>query len=338
MQRSGAIQWVVFGLLVLWLCFTFFPIYWTYVTAFKPPPAVMEGPTYLPWIDFTPTLSTLGEVFRQERGDIFGPLIASTLIGVVATIIAVAMGAMAAYALVRFEYRVRLLSGLLFAAAGMGAYLGIKALGLSDMQAFGLAFLVALAVGILSNLLPLPGPVLRNKDVVFWFVSQRMFPPIVSAFALYLLYVRLGREGIQSLDTFWGMVVCYIAFSMPIVVWLLRDFFQALPVEVEEAALVDNVPRWRIFIQIVIPMALPGLVAVALITFGFIWNEFLFALILTSSDWQTMPILISGQASVRGTEWWSQSSVAAIAITPMIVITFILARFMRSGLMLGAIK
>ena len=70
----------------------------------------------------------------------------------------------------------------------------------------------------------------------------------------------------------------------------------------------------------------------------FDWNEFLVALILTSSDWQTMPILISGQASVRGTEWWSQSSVAAIAITPMIVITFILARFMRSGLMLGAIK
>ena len=99
--------------------------------------------------------------------------------------------------------------------------------------------------------------------------------------------MRLGREGLQSLDTFWGIA---LTLFMLIVVCLLRDFFQALPVEVEEAALVDNVPRWRIFLQIVVPMALPGLVAVALITFGFIWNEFLFALILTSSDWQTMPI------------------------------------------------
>jgi len=338
MGRNGSTKWIVVALLGVWLVFTFFPIYWVYVTAFKPPPAVMEGPTYIPWVDFTPTLTVLGEVFRGERGEVYEPLIASTLIGLVATFISVALGAMAAYALVRFEYRVRLLSGILFALAGIGAYLLFKWLGLSDMRAFGLAFVAALGVGIGSNLLPLPGPVLRNKDVVFWFVSQRMFPPIVSAFALYLLYARLGREGLKTLDTFWGMTLCYVAFSMPIVVWLLRDFFQALPVEVEEAALVDNVPRWRIFLEIVVPMALPGMVAVALITFGFIWNEFLFALILTSSDWQTLPIMISGQASVRGTEWWSQSAMAAIAITPMVVVTFILARFMRSGLMLGAIR
>lgn len=339
MNGSARTRWIVFGLLLIWLIFTLFPLWWTYTTAFKPPLAVMDGPAYVPWIDYSPTLAPLGEIFREERGEIFRPIIASTMIGGISTFFAIALGAMAAYALVRFEYRVRLLSGVIFALGGVGGYLLFKAvLGFSDMQAFGLAFVVALALAIYANRLPLPGPVLGNNDVVFWFVSQRMFPPIVSAFALYLLYSRLGREGIQAIDTLWGMVLCYTAFSLPIVVWLLRDFFQALPVEVEEAALVDNVPRWRIFLEIVVPMARPGLIAVSLIAFGFVWNEFLFALILTSGDWPTLPITISGQASVRGTEWWSMASTNVIAITPMIVVTIFLARMMRSGLMLGSIR
>jgi multiple sugar transport system permease protein len=111
-----------------------------------------------------------------------------------------------------------------------------------------------------------------------------------------------------------------------------------LPVAVEEAALVDNVPRLRIFFEIVLPMARPGLIATFLISLGFVWNEFLFALILTSGEWQTVPIAISGQNSVRGTEWWSIAAASLIAVTPMMVLTGILARMMRSGVMLGAIK
>src|SRR3546814_14529471 len=80
------------------------------------------------------------------------------------------------------------------------------------------------------------------------------------------------------------MTLCYTAFSLPIVVWLMRDFFQALPVEIEEAALVDDVPRLRIFLEIVLPMARPGLIATAMITLGLVWNEFLFAPLLPSSD------------------------------------------------------
>ena len=120
--------------------------------------------------------------------------------------------------------------------------------------------MVALTASIWLNRLPLPGGrCWATTDVVFWFLSQRMFPPIVTAFALYLLYSELGREGLKALDTYWGMTLTYTAFSLPIVVWLMRDFFEALPVEIEEAALVDNVPRLRIFFQIVVPMALPGL-------------------------------------------------------------------------------
>ena len=329
---------LVLVLLLLWLAFTLFPIYWTVVTALKPPLAVFNGPTYVPWLDFEPTLAGFREILSGDRGDVVQPLINSTLIGLTATTVAVALGSMAAYALVRFEFRVRLLAGVAFALAGVGGYFGFAALGLGVVPAMGLAFVAALAVAVLANRVRLPGKVLGNADIAFWFVSQRMFPPIVSAFALYLLYARLGTQGIPALDTFWGLTLCYVAFVLPIVVWLMRDFLRALPVEVEEAALVDNVPRFRIFLEIVLPMARPGLIATFLIALGFVWNEFLFALILTSSRWQTMPIMISGQNSVRGTEWWSISAAAFIAVLPMMVLTFFLARMMRSGLALGGLK
>jgi multiple sugar transport system permease protein len=331
-------RWLVFGLLCVWLLFTLFPIYWVFITVFKPAPAVFNGPTYLPFIDFTPSLAGLTEILGGARGNMLPPLWNSALIATFSTAVATLLGSMAAYALVRFEFRVKLLAGLLFAVIGIGGYWFLTSQGFKTLPAMGLAFGAALIVSIVANRLPLPGKVLGNGDIAFWFISQRMFPPIVSAFALYLLYVEIGKSGAQALDSFWGLSLCYIAFILPIVVWLMRDFFENLPVAVEEAALVDNVPRMRIFFEIVLPMARPGLIATFLICLGFVWNEFLFALILTSGEWQTLPIAISGQNSVRGTEWWGIAGAAAIAILPMMVLTAILARMMRSGLMLGAVK
>ena len=331
-------RWLVFALCGVWLLFTVFPVYWTVVTAFKSPPAVFDGPTYVPWYDFTPSLRGVREVLSGERGDVLRPLLNSTLIGLTATALATLLGSMAAYALVRFEMRVRLVAALVFVAAGIGGYLGLDHAGWSDGGAMGGALLVALATSVPANRIPFPGKVFANADIAFWFISQRMFPPIVSAFALYLLYARLGRDGFQLLDTFWGMTLCYTAFVLPVVVWLMRDFFRSLPVAVEEAALVDDVPRWRIFFEIVLPMSRGGLVATFLISLGFVWNEFLFALILTSSKWQTMPIMISGQNSVRGTEWWSISAAALVAILPMMIATWFIARMMRSGIALGGLK
>lgn len=331
-------RWLVFSLLCFWLLFTLFPIYWVFITVLKPAPAVFNGPTYLPFIDFTPSLAGFREILGGGRGNMLPPLWNSALIATASTAIATLLGSMAAYALVRFEFRVKLLAGLLFAVIGIGGYWLLTWQGMNTLSAMGLAFGTALIVSILANRLPLPGKVLGNGDIAFWFISQRMFPPIVSAFALYLLYVEIGKSGVQALDSFWGLSFCYIAFILPIVVWLMRDFFENLPVAVEEAALVDNVPRLRIFFEIVLPMARPGLIATFLICLGFVWNEFLFALILTSGEWQTLPIAISGQNSVRGTEWWGIAGAAAIAILPMMILTAILARMMRSGLMLGAVK
>jgi len=329
------------GLIIclFWLFFAFFPLYWVFVTAFKPPLAVSQGATYIPFVDFQPTLQAFRDALSGIRGDFVGPIMSSVMISLVATALAVFLGSMAAYALVRFEFRIKLLSGLVFGVIAIGGFVLLEAeLGLNVPHALGIVLVVALVASVLVNRLPLPGPVLGNNDVTFWFVSQRMFPPIVSAFALFLLYAELGRAGLPLLDSFGGMVLAYTAFGLPFAVWLMRDFLSTVPVEVEEAAMVDNIGRIRIFFQIVLPMSLPGLLATSMIVLAFIWNEFLFALLLTTGDWQTLPILIAGQNSSRGDEWWAISVAALIAIIPMIIVATILGRMMRSGLLSGSIK
>jgi multiple sugar transport system permease protein len=300
---------------------------------------VVGGPTYIPFVDFTPTLQPFIDLYQGIRGEFFRTFLNSTIVGLSAAAIATAVGAMAAYALVRFEFRVRFGAGLIFFLLALGGYLLFNnSLGFTRAQALLLAFPIALAAAILANRLPLPGPILGNEDILFWFVSQRMFPPIVTAFALYLLYSEIGRLGFQLIDSYVGLTLCYVAFSLPIVVWLMRDFFEAIPIEVEEAAMVDNVPSWRIFLGIVVPMSMNGLLATFMITLAFVWNEFLFALFLTNSRWQTLPILVAGQNSQRGDEWWAISAAALVAIIPMMIMAGLLSRMMRSGLLLGAIK
>lgn len=325
----GARRLAAFGCIV-WCFITLFPLYWVVITAFKTPPGVVGGPTYIPFVDFTPTIQPFIDLYQGIRGEFFRTFLNSTLIGLTSAVIATAIGAMAAYALVRFEFKVKLATGVTFFVLALGGYLVFNAtLGLTRPQALLLAFPVALLAAIVANRLPLPGPVLGNEDILFWFVSQRMFPPIVTAFALFLLYTEIGRMGFQLVDSFTGMTLCYVAFSLPIVVWLMRDFFEALPVEVEEAAMVDNVPSWRIFLGIVVPMSTNGLIATFLITLAFVWNEFLFALFLTNAKWQTLPILVAGQNSQRGDEWWAISAAALVAIIPMMIMAALLGRMMR---------
>jgi multiple sugar transport system permease protein len=330
--------WALAGCL-LWLAFTFFPLYWVAITSFKSPLGVVGGPTYIPFVDFEPTLTAWRELLSGQRGQFYSTFIASTIVGLSASVIATAIGSMAAYALVRFTFEVKLLTGVIFVVVSFGGYLlGRHIAGLGQATSLIYAFVAALALAVGSSRIRLPGPILGNDDIVFWFVSQRMFPPIVAAFALFLMYTEMGKLGFKLVDTYTGLTFAYVAFSLPIVIWLMRDFFAALPIEVEEAAMVDNVPSWRIFFGIVVPMSKPGLIATFMITLAFVWNEFLFALFLTNSRWQTLPILVAGQNSQRGDEWWSISAAALVAIIPMVVMAGLLSRLMRSGLLLGAIK
>ena len=339
MTENRSLRQIGLALCLLWLFLAAFPLYWVLITAFKPPLAVSQGPTYIPFVDYEPTLQAFRDAFNGLRGDFGGPIFSSILISMTSTALSVFLGTMAAYALLRFEFRIRLLSGLVFAALSIGGFVLLDIF--TDLRvphALGLVLLVALPVSIWLNGRALPGPVMGNDDVTFWFVSQRIVPPIVSAFAIYLLFAEMGKIGLPLLDTFGGMVIVYTAFGLPFAVWLMRDFLSTVPLEVEEAAMVDNIGRVRIFLQIVLPMATPGLIATSMIVLAFVWNEFLFALLLTTGDWQTLPILLAGQNSSRGDEWWAISVAALISIVPMVVVSTILGRMMRSGLLSGSIK
>lgn len=339
MTENRALRRIGLILCLVWLFFAAFPLYWVAVTAFKPPLAVSQGSTYVPFVDFQPTLQAFRDAFAGLRGDFRGPIVSSVLISVTATVLSVFLGTMAAYSLVRFQFRVRLLSGLGFAIVSVGGFVLLDVYtALRVPYALAIVLVAALAVSIWLNGIRLPGPVLGNDDVTFWFVSQRIFPPIVSAFAIYLLFAEVGKAGLPLLDTFWGMVLVYTAFGLPFAVWLMRDFLSTVPLEVEEAAMVDNIGRMRIFFQIVLPMSTPGLIATSMIVLAFVWNEFLFALLLTTGKWQTLPILLAGQNSSRGDEWWAISVAALISIAPMVVVATILGRMMRSGLLSGSIK
>jgi multiple sugar transport system permease protein len=121
-------------------------------------------------------------------------------------------------------------------------------------------------------------------------------------------------------------------------VWIMRDFFDTLPVDLEESARVDGATRWQAFTRIVFPLSTPGLVSVAVFSFIFAWNEFLFAIMLTNFDAITLPVLIAGQNSTRGIQWWSISALALVAAVPVIIMSLLLQRFITRGLVAGALK
>jgi multiple sugar transport system permease protein len=173
----------------------------------------------------------------------------------------------------------------------------------------------------------------RNDNIAFWVVSQRFLPPALFVVPFLLLYSRLNL-----VDTHLGLIIAYTMFNIPFAVWIMRDFFMSLPSDLEESALVDGATPWQAFIRIVLPLSTPGLVSVAIFSFVFSWNEFLYALMLTNFDAITLPVLIAGQNNTRGIQWWFISALTLAAVTPVILIGLFLERYITKGLTAGAVK
>ncbi len=173
----------------------------------------------------------------------------------------------------------------------------------------------------------------RNDNIAFWIISQRFLPPaaVVIPFLLFFNFFRL-------IDTHAGLIIAYTVFNLPFAVWIMRDFFNSLPIDLEESARVDGANRWQTFLQIVLPLSTPGLVTVALFSFIFAWNEFLFALMLTNFEAITMPVYLAGMKSTKGIEWWYISALTLIMVAPVMLIGLFLQRYIVRGLAAGALK
>jgi multiple sugar transport system permease protein len=139
------------------------------------------------------------------------------------------------------------------------------------------------------------------------------------------------------LDTRTALIISYVAVNLPIVVWLMRDYFQTIPIELEECAAIDGASRYRIFQSIVIPLAVPGLVATFLFVLVFAWNEYLLALFLSGAKSQPRPLTIAAQNATR-LQWWYMSVLILIMIAPVIIMAIALERYIARGLLVGAVK
>lgn len=173
----------------------------------------------------------------------------------------------------------------------------------------------------------------RNDNIAFWIISQRFLPPALFIIPFMIAYAELGL-----IDTHLGLIIAYTMFNIPFAVWLMRDFFNGLPVDLEDSARVDGASRWTAFVRIVLPLSTPGLASVATLSFIFSWNEYLYALMLTNVAAVTLPPFIAAQNTQRGVEWWYISALAITAIVPVIVVGLLLERFITRGLVAGALK
>ena len=174
---------------------------------------------------------------------------------------------------------------------------------------------------------------MKNSDISFFFLSQLILPPVVLALPFLVLYKELAL-----LDSRVGIILLYTLMVLPIVIWIMRDQFGAIPVELEEAALVDGLSVWGSFVQIVLPIALPGMVAAFILSLVLCWNEYFFAALLTSTDAKTLPVMVASQTGSQGINWWSMAALSAASIAPLVIIGIVLERYIIKGMAAGAVK
>jgi multiple sugar transport system permease protein len=174
---------------------------------------------------------------------------------------------------------------------------------------------------------------MKNDDISFFFLSQLILPPVVLALPFLVLYKELAL-----LDTTIGLILLYTLSVLPIVIWIMRDQFASIPTELEEAAMVDGLGVWGAFFTIILPIALPGMVAAFILSLVLTWNEYFFAALLTSTHANTLPVMVASQTGSQGISWWSMAALSTAAILPLVVIGIILEKFIIKGMAAGAIK
>jgi multiple sugar transport system permease protein len=258
-----------------------FPLYWGVSTSLRNPlDTFTVSGLGIPWINFQPTLDNwMSQLGNPETRQAFGN---SAVVATCATLLALALGAPAAYGLARFQFSVRMLT---------------------------------------------------NKDITVWFLSQRVLPPVATVIPFYLVMRTLGL-----LDTWLALILINATFILPFVVVILRQTFLDLPVELEEAALVDGATYFGAFSRVALPLAAPAMAATALIIFAFAWNEFLFAITISSSNSITIPVHMAGAVDTRGVQFWFMATRAVIAMIPPVLLALLAQRYIVRGLTLGAVK
>jgi len=172
-----------------------------------------------------------------------------------------------------------------------------------------------------------------KQDIWFWFISNRMLSPIVVALPFFLI-----ARNFRLLDTTWALILIYLTFNVPIVVWICADQFRNIPKELDEAATLEGYNSFAIFLKIALPLAAPALAVSAIFCFIFSWNELLYALILTRNEAKTAPVVATSFMSGYELPWGQIMDTGTMVALPVIIFSMIVSRQLVRGLTAGAIK
>jgi multiple sugar transport system permease protein len=172
----------------------------------------------------------------------------------------------------------------------------------------------------------------RRENTAFWVLSLRMLPAMATVIPFFVM-----AQMLKVLDTHIVLIVAYMLFNIPFTIWMMRGFFEEIPVAIEEAAFIDGCSRFQVFRIILLPLALPGMIATAIFCVIQSWNEFTFALFLTSSNAHTLPTTVTMFLSVTGVAWGEMSAVGVVTIFPVLIFSMIVQRYMIRGLTFGAV-
>lgn len=173
----------------------------------------------------------------------------------------------------------------------------------------------------------------KKEDLAFWVLSLRMLPPMATVIPFFVLARLTGL-----LDTHVVLILAYLTFNIPFTIWMMRGFFEEIPRDIEEAALVDGCSHWQALIRVVLPLALPGLTATAIFCVIQSWNEFAFALFLTGVNARTLPTTVTFFLSVTGVIWGEMAAVGVVTALPVLIFAMLVQKYMIRGLTFGAVK
>jgi multiple sugar transport system permease protein len=303
---SNTAKWVAGTLVIAYAIITMIPLFWILATGLKTPP---DSISYPPKVVFQPSLEGYCNLFTtrtrqtKEYIDALGPA-AGTCDRITRDRDMVIAGTS--------NYWPRFVNSIIIAFGST-----LLAVVLGTLSAYGFSrFNVPL-----------------KDDLLFFILSTRMMPPIAVAIPIFLMYRQLGLS-----DTMLGMILLYTAVNVSLAVWLLKGFMDEIPREYEDAAMIDGYTRLQAFRKVVLPQAITGIAATAIFCLIFAWNEYAFAVLLTSGTAQTAPPFIPTIIGEGGMDWPAVGGGTTLFLIPILVFTVLMRKHLLRGITFGAVR
>lgn len=283
--------WLALGIVFL---FFMFPLYWILISSFKTRADIVSTtPTYLPYVEFDPTMSNYRDVLFGNSGTS----------GEGSTVTSSADVS---------EFRDRLINSIIITAGSTG-----------------LAVLVGTLTAYAVSRFTIP----LEEDFMFFVLSTKMLPPIVVLIPIFVLFSDFGLR-----DSYFGLIILYTAFNLPFVVWIMKGFFDEIPKEYEDAAMVDGYSRFQAIYKIVLPEAIPAMAATAVFSIIVSWNEFVLVNFLNRDAASTVPPFLNSIIGVGAVEWGRLAAASVVYVIPVIIFTFIVRNHLLRGVTFGAVR